>query len=79
MAENAIETEEDGTAYTPTFSVGVRKAVYIVGVIVGFVSVVVVGSAAAIGWPQYVETVAGLIGTGFASVAAGFGVAYAGK
>lgn len=80
MAEHAIETEEtESTGYTPTFSVGVRKAIYVAGVIIGFVSVVIVGSAAALGLPQYVETIAGLIGTGFASVAAGFGVAYAGK
>jgi len=68
MAEHAIETEKDGTAYTPTFNNTIRTVIYVVGLVatavgLGFIQF----GDASIG--AYVSTVAGLI-TG------GFGVAY---
>lgn len=74
MAEHSVENTED--EYTPVVSTTVRSVIYVLGVIIGFVSFVVVGSASALGLPEAVVTVSGLIGTGFGGVAAAFGVAY---
>ena len=68
MAEHAIETEEDGTAYTPVFNTTIRTIVYVVGLVASVVSLGLV----TFGMPEaggFVASAAGII-TG------GFGVAY---
>lgn len=64
-------------AYKPVFSADVRKTVYVVGLAVSFVAFVITGLSSEL--PRIVVEVASLIGTGFGTLAAGFGVAYAGK
>lgn len=68
------DTTQDG--YTPTVSPTVRTIIYVLGVIVGFVTFVLVGGASALGLPESVVTISGLVGTGYATVATAFGVAY---
>ena len=63
--------------HKPTFSPRIRTAVYVVGLAVAFLTFVVAGAAAVImDDPSAVVTIAGLVGTGFAGVASGLGVAY---
>lgn len=70
------ETAQDVDGYTPVFSPMVRTVVYVLGVVIGLVSFIVLGIASDANWPHWVSTLAGLLGTGYGSIAAAFGVAY---
>jgi hypothetical protein len=74
MAEHAVENTDE--EYTPVVSPTVRTVIYVLGVIVGFVTFILVGGASALGLPESVVTISGLVGTGYATVATAFGVAY---
>jgi hypothetical protein len=65
-----------GQGYVPKFSDTFRTVIYILGVIVAAASFIILGIAADLNLPHYVTTLAGLVGTGFGSIAAAFGVAY---
>lgn len=70
-------SEEDAQdAYTPVFSPRVRTIIYVVGVVVSALAFILLGLAGEVGWPHWVSTLAGLIGTAYGVVASGFGVAY---
>ena len=63
--------------FAPSFSPKFRTNVYVSGVVVGFLSFVTAGAAAVtMDDPTAVITIAGLIGTGWGTVSAAFGVAY---
>lgn len=67
---------DDGDEYTPVFSPRVRTVIYVAGVIISAVSFIVLGLGGEVGFPHWVSTLAGLIGTAYGVVASGFGVAY---
>lgn len=67
---------DDGDAYTPVFSPRVRTVIYVAGVIISAVAFIVLGLSGEVGFPHWVSTLAGLIGTAYGVVASGFGVAY---
>lgn len=80
-ADTATKTDDtsevkDVDGYTPVFSPMVRTVVYVLGVIIGVASFIVLGIASDANWPHWVGTLAGLLGTGYGSIAAAFGVAY---
>lgn len=63
--------------YVPTVNPMTRTVVYVVGLAVAFLSFVVAGSAPVLmDDPTAVVTIAGLVGSGFGTLAAGLGVAY---
>lgn len=70
-------TDPDSIGYVPTFSPKTRTAVYVGGVIVSFASFITAGSAAVVmADPTAVVTIAALVGSGFGTMAAAFGVGY---
>lgn len=74
--ETNITADAGQDEYTPVFSPRVRTVVYIVGVVVSALAFILLGLAGEVGWPHWVSTLAGLIGTAYGVVASGFGVAY---
>ena len=71
-------TPSTGTVdgYTPVFSPMVRTVIYVLGVVISAAAFILLGLAGEVGWPHWVSTLAGLIGTAYGVVASGFGVAY---
>lgn len=76
MTNTNPTTNQTDDGYTPAFSPRTRTVIYVIGVIVSALAFIIVGIAGEAGMPHWVGTLAGLIGTAYGMVSAGFGVAY---
>ena len=64
--------------YQPTIPASVRTAVYVVGLTVGFVSILAIGLGAIL-WPVHADSItaaAGVVGTAVGWLASALGVVY---
>lgn len=71
-----VEDAAPADGYTPVFSPRIRTVIYVLGVVISALAFILLGLAGEAGWPHWVSTLAGLIGTAYGVVASGFGVAY---
>lgn len=64
--------------YQPTIPASVRTAVYVVGLVVGFLSILAIGLGAIL-WPDHAASItaaAGVVGTAVGWLASALGVVY---